>query len=87
MCNTSLSLLHKRPCFFCGSQKGHKKKPRHLFKRLGQISRGSAIISQIPNEYPNQPQTSCAESKYHIEDQSASATLSVTFTHAVCPFS
>ena len=25
MCNTSLSLLHKRPCFFCGSQKGHKK--------------------------------------------------------------
>ena len=85
MCNTSLS-LHKRPCFFCGSQKGIKK-PRHLFKRLGQISRGSAIVSQIPNEYPDQPQTSCAESKYHIEDQSASATLSVTFTHAVHPFS
>lgn len=86
MCNTSLSLLHKRPCFFCGSQKGIKK-PRHLFKRLGQTSRGSAIISQIPNEYQNQPQTSCAESKYHIEDQSAGATLSVTFTHAVHPFS
>lgn len=24
-CVTHLSLLHKRPCFFCGSQKGHKK--------------------------------------------------------------
>lgn len=24
-CVTHLSLLHKRPCFFCGNQKGHKK--------------------------------------------------------------
>jgi hypothetical protein len=88
-CATHLSLLHKRPCFFCGSQKGHKKKPRHLFKRLGKISSGSAIVSQIPNEYPDQPQTSGATSKYHIEDQSASAALSATFTfaHVVRPFS
>lgn len=85
MCNTSLFSI-KDPVFSAEAKKGIKK-PRHLFKRLGQISGGSAIISQIPNEYPNQPQTSCAESKYHIEDQSASATLSVTFTHAVRPFS
>ena len=85
MCNTSLFSI-KDPVFSAEAKKGIKK-PRHLFKRLGQISRGSAIISQIPNEYPNQPQTSRAESKYNIEDQSASATLSVTFTHAVRPFS
>jgi hypothetical protein len=49
----------------------------------------SAIISQIPNEYPDQPQTSGATSKYHIEDQSAGAALSATFsfTHVVRPFS
>lgn len=87
MCYTFPSLLHKRPCFFCGSQKGHKKAETPFQASRSNIQRGSAIISQIPNEYPNQPQTSCAESKYHIEDQSASATLSVTFTHAVRPFS
>ena len=82
-----ISLLSiKDPVFSAEAKKGIKK-PRHLFKRLGQISSGSAIVSQIPNEYPNQPQTSCATSKYHIEDQSASAALSVTFTHAVHPFS
>lgn len=87
MCNTSLSLFSiKDPVFSAEAKKGIKK-AETPFQASRSISRGSAIISQIPNEYPNQPQTSCAESKYHIEDQSASATLSVTFTHAVRPFS
>lgn len=78
----------KDPVFSAEAKKGIKK-PRHLFKRLGQISSGSAIVSQIPNEYPDQPQTSGATSKYHIEDQSAGAALSATFTftHVVRPFS
>lgn len=43
-CVTHLSLLHKRPCFFCGSQKGHKKAETPFQASRSNIQRGQLLF-------------------------------------------
>lgn len=88
MCDTSLP-LHKRVCFFGASQKGIKiaETPRKHLGHMKISTCTSAIVSQIPNQYPDQPESSGAAGQNDIQDQTGSAALlSIVSTHQDPPY-
>ena len=82
-----ISLLSiKESVFFAEVKKGIKR-PEHPFKHSGQKYQWvlSAVVSQIPNEYPDQPKAACADRQDEIEKQSAGAAF-IPSAHCRSPY-